>query len=196
VNEDQIIQGCKNGDRLAQRKFVDQYSGYLLAICRRYTCDQFTAQDCLQESLLQVLTRIAKYDDSGRFKSWIARLAINKCLENIRRNKKHLSDDLEHTPEPGTEDGTLYKLELEEVMQFLDTLPYNYRVAINMYLVEGYSHREIGEFLGVTEGSSRSLVTRARQMIQRQFENESLSVAFKKKENKIKATGSTEINAK
>lgn len=195
MNENQIIQGCKNGDRSAQRKFVDQYSGYLFTICRRYTCDQFTAQDCLQETLLQVLTRIDQYNEVGRFKSWISRIAVTKCLEHIRKNKKHKNDDLDHTPESGSEDATLYKLELDDVMQFLETLPYNYRVAINMYLVEGYSHREIGEFLGVTEGSSRSLVTRARQMIQSKFESEALNIVFKKKENNVIAETSTKANA-
>jgi len=182
LNEGQIIQGCKNRDRKAQRAFVDLYSSYMFTICRRYTNDEFTAQDCLQDALVQVLTKIDKYNDEGVFKPWVARLTVTKCLEYHRKNKRHINSEILPTMEPSENDGVLYKLELEEVMSFLDTRPHKYRVAINMYLVEGYSHREIGEALAVTESTSRSLVTRGRKMIQAQFESERLSVVHKKKE--------------
>ncbi len=183
MEEGQIIKGCRAGERRAQRAFVDGYSSYMFTICRRYTYDEFSAQDCLQNSLMQVLTHIDKYNETGRFKSWIARVTVTKCLEYIRKNKKHRTVDLEYMVEPSEKEEVLYRLELDDVMNFLDELPYNYRVAINMYLVEGYSHREIGEYLGVTESSSRSIVTRARKMIKEKFDSDTLSIVHKKKGN-------------
>jgi len=179
VTEREIIHGCVNGLRQAQQQFVQVYSPYLYGICRRYVCDDFTAQDCLQISLLQVLTHISKYDDSGRFKSWIARITVNKCLEYLRKNSKHRATDLDSIAEPNEASEVLYKLELEDVMRYMSTLPYNSRVAINMYLVEGYSHKEIGEYLGLTESSSRSLVARARKKLVERFDSEKLQVVHK-----------------
>jgi len=181
LNEKQIIQGCKNGERKAQRAFVDLYSSYMYTICKRYTKDDFAAQDCLQNALVQVLTNIKKYTDQGTFKPWISRVTVTKCLEYLRKNKKHISSEILPTMEPSEDGKVLYKLELEEVMLFLNTLPDNYKIALNMYLVEGYSHKEIGKYMGLTESTSRSLVTRGRKMIQARFEEETLSVVHKKK---------------
>lgn len=180
MKEIDIISGCKTGNRLAQRAFVDNYSSYLYGICRRYAYDKPSANDCLQDALVQVLTKISKYDDRGNFKAWIARVTVTKCLEHIRKAKRHQSSEILPEYEPSSAAAVTYQLELEEVMQFMSTLPHNARVALNMYLVEGYSHKEIGEHLGVTESSSRSLVARARQKIQQQFESERLSIVHKK----------------
>lgn len=182
MEENQIIKGCKKKDRRAQKAFVDQYSGYLYTICRRYVIEDFAAQDCLQTSLVQVLTHIDKYQEVGTFKAWIAKISVRKCLEYIRKNKKHRHDELDGIAAISEGRDVLYELELQDVMAFLATLPHNYRVAINMYLVEGYSHKEIGEHLGVNESSSRSLVARARKMIQEKFESERLTVVHKHSE--------------
>jgi len=156
----------------------------MFTICKRYTREDFSAHDCLQDSLMQVLTHIDKFHETGKFKSWIARITVTKCLEYLRKNKKHLSAEIGPTDEPSQDEVISYKLELEDVTKFLDTLPYNARVAINMYLVEGYSHREIGEQLGVNESSSRSLVARTRKLIKEKFESEYLSIVHHKKVKK------------
>lgn len=165
---------------MAQRAFVDTYSSYLYAICKRYTKDLPSADDCLQEALVQVLTHVKKYDDGGNFKAWISRVTVTKCLEHIRRNKRHQRSELMPENEPSYCSTMTYRLELEDVMKFMNTLPENARIAMNMYIIEGYTHREIAELLSITESSSRSLVARARKKIQYQFESERLSVVHNK----------------
>lgn len=179
MKECEIIQGCKQNNRLAQKLFVEQYSKYMYAICRRYINDSELAKDCLQESLVQVLKSIDKYTEQGKFKGWIASITVRKCINQLRIEKRHISSDLDMVAEPSVNDNTLYKLEHEDVMKFIETLPERYRVVINMFLVEGYSHKEIGIHLGINESSSRSLLTRGRKMIMEQFSNENMQIVHK-----------------
>jgi len=170
VTNDQLIQACKNRDRKGQKAFVDEYSSYLYGICLRYVKYQQEAEDCLQESLVRILTKIDKYDGEGSFKSWISKVTANQCLQHLRRNKKHLYMNIEEGSTQVHPTDINAKLELKEVLRFIDQLPDNYRIAINMYTVEGFSHKEIAKELGIAESSSRSLVTRGRQMINEFFE--------------------------
>lgn len=191
MSEKDIIQGCLNGNQLAYKALVETYSTYLFAICRRYAVDNALAQDCLQEALIQIINKIHLYKEQGKFKSWMGSVTAKKCLDILRKEKRHLSSEIEKIAEPSKEENISLKLEQNDVMRFLETLPYQYRVAINMFLVEGYSHKEIGSYLNITESSSRSLVSRARKMITEAFENESMKISFlnrsgKKSEKNLK----------
>jgi len=175
----QIITGCKSNDRKCQRAFVDQFSPYLFGVCRRYISDQEKAKDCLQDSLVHILSNINKYEARGSFKSWAARVTATQCLQMIRKEKKHITFDISETAEPSEEESISNRLELEDVLKFLETIPEKYRIAVNMYIIEGYSHREISEHLGITESSSRSLVTRARKMIITAFGEKKMKIVHK-----------------
>lgn len=170
MEESLIIQGCKKNDRRSQRAFVDTYSPYLFGVCRRYISDKDLAKDCLQEALVHVLHNINKYQATGSFKSWAARVTATQCLQWIRREKKHINFDIDDISEPYVKEEVTQKLEAEEILKFLNTLSENYRIAINMYVIEGYSHKEISVHLGISESSSRSLVSRARKMIVEEFQ--------------------------
>lgn len=184
MNEKDIIKGCLEGNQLACKALVETYSTYLFAICRRYAVDNSLAQDCLQESLIQIINKIHLYKEQGKFKSWMGSVTAKKCLDILRREKRHLSSEIEKIVEPSNDENISLKLEQNDVMNFLETLPYQYRVAINMFLVEGYSHKEIGAYLNITESSSRSLVSRARKMITDAFANESMKISFLNKSGK------------
>jgi len=184
LNEKDIIKGCLEGNQLACKALVETYSTYLFAICRRYAVDNSLAQDCLQESLIQIINKIHLYKEQGKFKSWMGSVTAKKCLDILRREKRHLSSEIEKIVEPSNDENISLKLEQNDVMNFLETLPYQYRVAINMFLVEGYSHKEIGAYLNITESSSRSLVSRARKMITDAFANESMKISFLNKSGK------------
>ncbi len=172
MDEREIIRGCQQYDRRCQRVFVDRYSKYLFGVCIRYVKNEFEAKDCLQDALVHILKNIGKYEERGIFKSWLAKLTSMICLQYIRRNKKFEYYALEHASEAYEEEVISGELAVGEVLKFLDTMPYNYRVAINMFLVEGYAHQEIAEALGITIGSSRSLVSRGRKMIVEAFAEE------------------------
>lgn len=175
----QIIQGCKENNRKCQRAFVDEFSPYLFGVCKRYISDSNKAKDCLQEALVQILSNIHKYEARGSFKSWAARVTATQCLQLIRREKRHITNDLEETIEPSEEEKVSDRLEVQDILKFLETIPEKYRVAINMYIIEGYSHKEIGQHLGITESSSRSLVTRARKMIINAFSEKKMKIVHK-----------------
>lgn len=172
MNEGDIIKGCKNREETAYRAFVDGYSAFLYAICKRYMKDDERARDCLQESLIQIITKIDKYEEQGKFKSWISSVTVKKCLDYLRKEKRFLARNIEDIGEPAMSEGTTYILHRDDVMQFLETLPEHYRIAINMFLIEGYSHKEIAEVLNITESSSRSIVSRARKLIVEMFKED------------------------
>lgn len=132
--------------------------------------DDLRAKDALQDTLIQILQKINKYQNKGSFQGWIKVVASNKCLEILRKEKRHQTLSISEAKEPMIQENASCKLEQEEVMKFMDTLPEAYRIAINMYLVEGYAHREIATQLGISESSSRSLVSRGRKMILAAFE--------------------------
>jgi len=183
LKELEIIKGCKKGDRKAQRALVDTYSNYIFTICMRYMKDQGMAEDCLQESLVRILSNIDKYDDYGSFKSWMSTLTVRKCIDQLRKEKRHQYSELDNVAEPGRKEVSNLKLEVEDVMNFVNTIPEQYRIVINMFIVEGYSHKEIAETLGVTESSSRSILTRARRMIKNAFEEKKIKVLQQRKED-------------
>lgn len=176
MTEAEIISGCKANNRKAQRALVDTYSPYLYGICVRYAVDRQYAKDCLQESLIRIINKVGTYRETGKFKSWMAQVTAMKCLELIRKEKKYRSEEVgDHT---GLASGThiFDKMRQDEVMLFMESLPDNYRISLNMYLVEGYNHKDIAERLNITEGSSRSLITRGRKMIQEAFKTEGSNV--------------------
>jgi len=183
LKEERIIKGCKAGDQLCYKALVDTYSNYIYAICRRYAPSDMVAKDCLQEALIQVINKIHLYEERGKFRSWVASVTVKKCLDILRKEKRHLSSELDNVPEPFRNESISYELEKQDVMKFLDTLPGQYRVAINMFLVEGYSHKEIGAHLGINESSSRSLVSRARKMIVESFKKEGTNANYSKAEH-------------
>jgi len=172
LTEADIIKGCRKGEERACKALVEAYSGYVYTICRRYVRDEDVAKDCMQEALIQVIRKMDRYEERGKLKSWISTVTVKKCLDIIRKEKRHISSDMDAITEPYVNEKVTEKLNAQDVMVILNQLPDQYRIAINMFLVEGYSHKEIGERLGVTESSSRSIVSRGRKMILESFELE------------------------
>ena len=181
MKEHDIISGCKQGNRLAQKYFVETYSSYIYTICRRYISREDIAKDCLQDTLIHILKKINKYSEEGKFKGWVSRVTVNKCIECIRREKRNVFTGVDLLPEQAMNEKITLKLEHDDVMKFINTIPMQYRVVINMFLVEGYSHKEIAEHLDVSESSSRSMLSRAKKMINESFKNESFLVIHKDK---------------
>lgn len=96
-----------------------------------------------------------------------------------KKRKKHLTFDIEETVEPSEDESISDRLEIEDILKFLDTVPEKYRIAVNLYIIEGYSHKEISDQLGITESSSRSLITRARKMIITAFGERKMKIVHK-----------------
>lgn len=134
--------------------------------------DSETAKDALQESLIQVINKMDRYQEQGRFKAWVSSVTVKKCLDLLRKEKRHKYYSYEDSPEPYVEEQSSLALEQKDVMKFMETIPDRYRLCINMFLVEGFSHKEIAEQLDISVSSSRSLVSRGRKMIMDAFSAE------------------------
>ncbi len=173
MDEQQLIAGCKKGNRLAQRELYDKYAPRMLAVCMRYVNDRETARDLLQEGFIKVFTCIDSYSGLGSFEGWVRKVFVNGALEYLRKTDVlREATDLDNAPElVQPEASVLSNISAAELMKMIQQLPAGFRAVFNLFAIEGYSHREISEMLKITESTSRSQYTRARQMLQKQIMN-------------------------
>ena len=171
MNEQQLIEGCRKGDRRAQKELYDTYSRKMMGVCLRYVDDRETARDLLQDGFVKVFTGLDSYAGSGSFEGWMRRIFVNCALEYLRRSDVlREATDLENTAELIHPDSSaISDLSAAELMRLVSELPTGFRTVFNMFAIEGYSHKEIGEMLGITESTSRSQYTRAKQLLQRRI---------------------------
>jgi RNA polymerase sigma-70 factor (ECF subfamily) len=169
-NLNQIINLCLKGDRKAQEQLFHSYSGVMLTICRRYTSNIQEAEDMLQEGFIRIFTHMKNYERSGSFEGWMKKIFINTALRTI--SKKSSTQELngyEVLPEESVEPSVVSRLSEEQLLDLISELPKGYRAVFNLYAIEGYSHREISEMLGMEESTSRSQLVKARRMLQDKF---------------------------
>lgn len=170
MTDKQIIKGCRRADPRAQRALVDTYSPYLFTICRRYMSDEMMTQDALQETLIKVFTKMDMYNGKqGQFKSWMSTIAVRQCLQILRKADIRTRAEEEARAPISVNPKAPESMTVQNVLDFIAGLPSNTRVALNMYLIEGYNHREIADHLALTESTSRSLVSRGRQLLKARF---------------------------
>jgi len=166
--EQQLISDCLRGDRVAQKRLYEIYSGKMMAVCLRYCKDRETAKDLLHDGFLKVYTHLDSFKGSGSFEGWIRRIMVNTALEFLRKQNDegyHLDVEEAYTLS-NDEIGIMERMQAEELIQVIQRLPDTYRTTFNLFVVEGFSHREIAEAMSITESSSRVYLTRARQMLQ------------------------------
>lgn len=168
-----LIKSCQRNDSNAQRAFYDLYKSVLFRICLRYGRDRSEAEDMLQESFITIFKDIAKLKDIRAVEGWIRRVTVNCCLQIIRKRKRHgyteeISEayEIEDVRQPD-----IYsKLGAQALTKMIQTLPDGYRTVFNLYVVEGYSHKEIAELLNIGEGTSKSQLSKAKALLRRQLE--------------------------
>jgi len=164
-SEKKLIQACQKGDKKAQYILVKQYAGMLLTICRRYARDEAMAKDLLQETLIKIFIAIPNYKPIGSFEGWMKKIALNCSLQWISKShfkKETYPTDLVEQIEKPT---ILDTLATENIIQQIQQLPDGYRTVLNLYIVEGFSHKEIAEMLQISVGTSRSQLKRARNRL-------------------------------
>lgn len=147
------------------------YSRKMMGVCLRYVNERETARDLLQDGFVKVFTSIDSYSGVGSFEGWMRKIFVNCALEYLRRSDVlREAADLENTAELVQPDSSaISDLSAAELMKMIQELPAGFRTIFNMFAIEGYSHREISEMLNITESTSRSQFTRARQMLQRRI---------------------------
>ncbi|MFV0418986.1 MAG: RNA polymerase sigma factor [Dysgonomonas sp.] len=171
MDELQIIAGCKEQKREAQKILYETYARKMYSICLRYSSDADSAQDLLQDGFMKTFSNISSFQERGSFEGWLKRIFINLALENLRKKKSIIqtSDDVQNLPDivdDSTEDEQMYKISENELLKMVQDLPRGYSTVFNLYAIEDYSHKEISDMLGISEGTSRSQYVRARQLLQ------------------------------
>ena len=164
----QLIEACRKGDRAAQRALYDRLAPRMFPVCIRYIGDRSLAEDTLQDGFLTLFTRLDSYKGEGSFEGWARRIFVTTALMSLRKKDAlKVSDELEVARGIPTELATqVENLGYKELMELITGLPAGFRTVFNMYAIEGYSHKEIGETLGISEVTSRSQFSRARALLQ------------------------------
>ena len=165
---EQLVPPCRNGDRKAQKRLFDALAPKMMALCLRYTGDRPTAEDVLQDGFITLFSRLDSYSGAGSFEGWARRIFVNTALMHLRKTDAlKLSDDISEARGLFTEEATpVQKIGYRELMALIARLPADARTVFNMYVLEGYSHKEIADALGLNEATSRSKLQRARLRLQ------------------------------
>ena len=174
MDEQLLITGCKRGESWARKEIYETYAPTMMSLCMRYVGNKETARDLLQDGFIKVFTKIDSYSQTGAFGGWIYRIFVTTVLEHLRKAETtkvaiaidDCPDELENT-----DVSALDRLSVDDLLGCVAKLPTGYRTVFNLYAIEGYSHHEIGEMLGVSETTSRSQFIRARNVLQRMVES-------------------------
>jgi len=168
ISEENIIAGCIAGDRSMQKLLYSKYASVMLSICMRYCKSKDEAEDVLQDGFIKVFGSISNFRKEGSFEGWIKRIivntALNNCRDNLKRNNHLCIDDIEETVR--LQDINNDSLSENELLKMIQELPEGYKMVFNLYAFEGYSHKEIGDLLGISESTSKSQLSRARMFLQ------------------------------
>lgn len=167
MTEAQLIKRCQQNDRLAQQKLYEAYAPKMFGVCYRYVVDRELAQDLMHDGFLTVFMKIGGFRFEGSFEGWLRRIFINTVLGHFRKHSilqdSQQEDVLRHYDDK--ENFIIEQLGADEIMKHIAELPTGYRTVLNLYAVEGFSHREIAEQLRISEGTSRSQYNRAKSYL-------------------------------
>ena len=167
---DDCLAGCKTGDRQMQELLYKLTASKMLAVCMRYAKDRMEAEDSLQMGYVKIFSKIKEYRGDGSFEGWMRRVMVNTAIESYRRNLRTLNvvpiEDAYEQPSAGFD---FSSLGMQDLLKVIQKLADGYRMVFNMYAIEGYSHKEIAETLGISEGASKSQLSRARAILQQEI---------------------------
>jgi len=169
-----IIKGCLKNDKKSQKRLFEMHYGKMMPVAMRYTRDDDSASEIIQESFIKAFDKLSTYNSDGNFEGWLKRIVVNTAIDKIRKNKKFIFIDdsvrLEDAKFLITKDEEFEidtsSLEAEKILKILQSLPDGYRTVFNMRVFEEMSHKEIADELGIVEGTSKSNYHRARAILQ------------------------------
>ncbi len=167
ITDNDLIAGCIEADRKMQYELYQRYAAKMFGVCLRYTGNVEEAEDVLQEGFIKIFKKINSFRSEGSFEGWIRRIFVNTAIENFRRKNylQPISEKEEQTIE-GQYLSALDKMAEKDIINLVQQLSPGYRTVFNLYVVEGYTHRQIAEMLGISEGTSKSQLSRAKIILQ------------------------------
>jgi RNA polymerase sigma-70 factor (ECF subfamily) len=167
---EQLIDLCKKEDRKAQAQLYRNYSSKLFGISLKYSRNKTEAEDNLHDSFMTIFEKIGQYNGNGSFEGWMKRITVNTVLQKYRKEER-LNVVSENTEEVVEIDSSYEDINLQTLLQYIQELPNKYRLTFNMYVLDGFSHKEISEKLGTSTGTSKSNLARARMILKEKVEN-------------------------
>jgi RNA polymerase sigma factor (sigma-70 family) len=178
MSDEEIIKSCLSGETRSQKLLFDKYSRKMMGICLRYAAGREEAEDMLQEGWIKIFKNLGSFRFEGSAEGWIKRVIVNTCLDYIRKTKRMFNQvEIEvagemlhpeigiHSPDTLTE---------KDLLKMIHQLSPGYRTVFNLFAIEGYSHKEIGEMLSISESTSKSQYSRARVQLQKMFQEENV----------------------
>ena len=168
MDERQLVNACLKGDSKAQKQLYERFAPKMFGVCLRYAKDDDTAQDYLQEGFIRVFNNLDKFRFEGSFEGWIRRIVVNTALEKLRKMDviKNSVEVEKALFKANDVEQVMDQINAGELLQLIQTLPTGFRTVFNLYAIEGYTHQEIGNMLHISEGTSKSQYSRARQWLQ------------------------------
>lgn len=179
MNETELVKALQKGDAKAQRFLYERYAGAMMGACLRYLKNEMDAEEVLVNGFMKVYQHIGSFENKGSFEGWVRRIMVNEALQHLRKKEPlHMAIEKEHNylvSENATADSDMTA---EEMMEMLHDLPAGYRAVFNLYAIEGYSHKEIADMLNITEGTSKSQLSKARAMLQRMLAQQGVMISI------------------
>ncbi|MEP6583016.1 MAG: sigma-70 family RNA polymerase sigma factor [Ginsengibacter sp.] len=168
MTEEQMLEGCLKNNASVQEVLYNRFSPRMLGVCYRFARNREDAEDMMQEGFIKVFSQIHQFRGQGALEGWIRRIIVHTCINILKKNKKFSdSVDLFHASAMHlNEDNIPSLLQAKQVVECIRLLPLGYRTVLNLYAIEGYSHREIASILDIEESTSRSQYTRAKSMLE------------------------------
>ena len=166
--EKELIQLAVENNRQAQQQIYTRFSPKMLSICRMYVKDLQQAEDVMITSFMKVFSNLKFFENKGSFEGWIRRIMVNESISYLRVRKKikFIEDEIYSDPSYETIDN---QFSIDEIQALIDNLPDGYKMIFNLYAIEGFKHKEIADMLGINEGTSKSQLSNARKMLQKQI---------------------------
>jgi RNA polymerase sigma factor (sigma-70 family) len=164
--ESELVEGCQAGKPFYQRALYQQYNRLMFGVCLRYADNHDDAKDILQDGFIKVFKHINSFKGKGSFEGWIRRIMVHTSIEHYRRNSRYFMVDIKEAGDMEFDADALSSLSRNEILEIISELPAGYRTVFNLYVIEGYTHQEIAKMLGVSEGTSKSQLSRAKKILQ------------------------------
>jgi len=169
ISEQSLIAECLKNNEHAQRELYEKYAGRMFAVCHRYSGNYQAAEDMLQDGFIKIFDNLKNFKSQGSFEGWMKRIVINTALETFRKRKiETVSIDIEDVNFDLPDEETLQSAySVKEIMEMMKSIPEGYREVLNLFVIDGYAHKEIAQMLNISEANSKLRLNRARTMLKK-----------------------------
>ena len=170
-SEEELINRCLNNEAKAQEQFYRRYASKMYGVCLRFAKNQMGADDILQDGFIKIFLNLKSFRKEGSLEGWVRRTIVNTAINSYKKNAKYLNDiEIDQADVMlNISEGALDKISVKELLELIKALPTGYKMVFNLNVIEGYTHKEISQLLNISENTSKSQLSRARQTLQKKL---------------------------